>query len=382
MRSSTISLNAINRQTLENFEIQPIASQINVKLNVFNFSDPFDISIQVPLDKKPKIKSHSFVEFFVDVNRAPFQIAAGYLEDFVTTSDSDKITMSANGKTLIGQLMNSNFKKTLYAENSELGSFINATVKGEYVEQYNKLKGRSGMIIDNDYNRATFLASSDQFQMKGQIIERYCKLSCTLIYQDRLGRIVLTGNDHSFTQPLGRLIWAKNRSNIKSLNIRENFSETYSSATIFYTQSEAQTDVNAAASVQYQNTDPRVKGVISRPYYETFNVSDIQHFAGKITPEARMSQIARSSIRISNRKINQVIISTDTPYFFDTVKREFIPYELLQVWEIESDQNDLTDIDNPNGTNVVKMILTGIDYSATEDALDVQLQFTDFNTLT
>jgi hypothetical protein len=150
---------------------------------------------------------------------------------------------------------------------------------------------------------------------------------------------------------------------------------------MFYVQAQAITDVNASNSVQYKNTDPRVDGIISRPYYETFSVSDITHFAGNTSADSRMSQIARSTVRQSNRKINQVIITTDTPYFFDSLKKEFIPYELMQVWEIESDQYELTDPKNPAGTNLVKMVLTGIDYSGAENELSVQLQFSEFDTL-
>lgn len=374
-------MNLINRKTLENYPVQADFQKINIKLNLFSFTDVFDLDAQVPLGEKPKITSHDFVEFSVDVNGKPFQVAVGYLEDFVSETSEDKYTMQANGKTLIGQLMNSNFKTTLYRKSIEMGPFIKEALRGEYIETYNKLREHPGMIIDKKYNRNTFAARSEQNQMKGQIIERYAKLCCNLCFQDRLGRIVLVGSGFEMPKPKGRLISAKNRSNIHRITIRCSLSEVYSDATVFYVQAQNLADTNTTESIRHINSDKRVAGVVNRPFYEAFNVTDVADFAGTLGETAVMNKVARSAVRISNRKLNQVVISTSFPYFFDEVTKEFIPYELLQAWEIESDQNDLTDSKNPDGTNLVTMILTGIDYSGTDGELSVQLQFSEFGTL-
>lgn len=376
-----IYLKFINRRTRKEYLVHPVAQMVNFRTEMFKFCSVFEFNIAVASEEDIDIASHDFVEFYYDINGKPHQLGIGYLEDFVDQTNAHRASFKANGKSLLGQLMNISFKVAIYSERTSLDQLFNRAASGEYVDTYNKLKGRSGMIIDQKFDRSNFLARSDISQKKGQILENCGKLGCTLIFEDRLGRVVLLGKD--FTPPpiSGRFIYSKNKTNVLDLAIMKSYSEVLSSVTVFYTQSEALTNVNAVKDRTFQNTDPRINGIIQNTSTETLNVSDVAHFAGEITPEKRMEEIAKSTIRKSNRKINQVVVINDAPFFVDPITKVEKPFEIGQLWEIESDIKKLTSKEYPNGTNLVEMVITGLNYSGTESSTEVQIQLSEPDTL-
>jgi|GEM_PF-6093976 len=348
------------------------ATSFNFKSSVFQFTDVFDFSIGVPNGVARDIHSHDIVEFYFEVNGKKYNIGVGYIEDFQKSKSTQETMMSGNGRDLLGILQDRFFSKNLHSENIMIASLIKKTIKNEYIDNYTRnFKNRKGIVKPVSMYNGPFLSSSTSETSKAQILKKASSTILNLIYQDHDGFVVVRGKK---TKPTSKGILKEGSSDVINLSISEKFSGAYSDATTFYNAAQSAVDnqSNSATSINY---DKRIKGIVKKTFYDTFNVNDIKDFAGSITAEKRIKEVAEHELRISNRGLCSVVISTDRPYFIDKSSGEVIPYRQGDVWTIESNDKDLTSSSFPDGTNRLDFELSGIDVKNDSTGTNIELEF-------
>ncbi len=348
------------------------APSFNFNSSMFRFTDVFDFSIGVPSGVARDVHSHDFVEFYFEVNSKKYNIGVGYIEDFQKIKRIQETTLSGNGRDLIGILQDRYFVKNLHSENIQIADLVKRIIKNEYIDSYTRIfKNRKGIIKpDNMYN-GPFLSSSTAETSKAQILKKASSTTLNIIYQDHDGFVVVRGKR---PKPKSKGVLKEGTSNVVALTIKEKYSEVYSDATTFYNAAQSSVDnqSNSSTSINY---DKRIRSIIKKTFYDTFNVNDIKDFAGTLKAEQRIKQVADYNLRISNRGLCVPIISTDEPYYLDKSTGEIIPYRVGDIWTLESQDSDLTSSEFPNGTNRLDFELTGIDVKSDLAGSSIELEF-------
>lgn len=357
------------------YEENIIPEKINFQTDIREFTGSLDLAYKISSESDlRRVRSNDFVEFFFLLpSGKKHQIGVGFLEDYVRKTTATEMTASFNGRELIAQIMKPPFAKTQHFTAMTLFNFVDSAVKGEYVGQYCKFKNISPVLGIQNYKEKMRM-STDLTQTKGALIQQYADLAINLVYQNRLGQVVIYGGKN-LNDSLGVL---KKGHNVLDMEVKGSYSKAISEVVTFFSSAQADLDSNKINSPTILNKDQRVRGKIYNPTYRTFSSNDLQVFS--VTPDVRIKQIANSILRQSNSNLSPVIVSVDRPYYLE--EGEAIAYECGQVWTLVSDIEEFETSEYPNGTSKVSMILAGIHYGQDEGSLSLQLLFVEKGTLT
>lgn len=364
-----------NKELDDYYEESVIPEKINFQTDIREFTGSLDLSYKVGSESDlRRVRSNDFAEFYFYLpDGSKHQVGVGYLEDYVRKTTPTEMVASFNGRELIAQIMKPPFAKTQHFTAMSLFNFVENAVKGEYLGQYCTFKNISPVLGIQNYKQKMRM-STDLTQTKGALIQQYAELAINLVYQNRLGQVVIYGGRNA-NDSLGVL---KKGHNIDDIEIKGSYSKAISEVVTFFSSSQADLDSNKVNSPTILNKDKRVRGKIYSPTYKTFSSNDLQVFS--VTPDVRIKQIANALIRQSNSHLASVIVSVSTPYFLED--GEAIAYECGQVWTLVSDMKEFETSEYPDGTDKTSMILAGIHYGQDEGNLNIQLLFVEKGTLT
>lgn len=357
------------------YEESIVPEKINFQTDIREFTGSLDIAYKIGNESDlRKVRSNDIVEFYFYLpSGAKHQVGVGYLEDYVRKTNASEMLMSFNGREIIAQIMKPPFAKTQHFTAMTLFNFVELAAKGEYIGEYCSFKNISPVLGIQNYKEKMRM-STDLTQSKGALIQQYAGLAINLVYQNRLGQIVIYGGKNA-NESLGVL---RKGYNVLDMEVKGSYSKAISEVVTFFSSAQADLDSNKINSPTVLNKDRRVRGKIFNPTYKTFSSNDLQVFS--VTPDVRIKQIANSLIRQSNSSLSPVIVSVEKP-FFEEDGRSFA-YECGQVWTLGSDMKEFESAEYPDGTDSINMILAGIHYGQDEGSLSVQLLFVEKGTLT
>lgn len=384
----TAFLDSVNPLSQEvSNSVAPTPSTLNYSIDLFQFTDAFDFTISLAKDESFNVRSHDFVEFFIFVNGTEkHQIGVGLIESITKETTAIKRTLKANGRDLLGQFINLPFNVQLKQEPLSLRRFVDRMIQDSYIEEYLAFRNPSiSKVRDLGSFQPQMLFMSDLEQKKAQVLQQYSELAINLVYMNRLGQVEILGRAGTFgstapattREPIGIL---RKGENVESFTVVENYTEVFSEFTLFYSSGEAIQDRNTQPGKRFENTDPRVAGHIFQPEYRTFNTADLTVLGGEVNFNRRIEDIARSLIRKSNRNLNSVIATSSEPFFLLADGTEKA-YQLGQLFVLQSDEREFTSRSRPDGTDTVRMVITGINYTQSETSIGIQLKFSEVDTL-
>jgi hypothetical protein len=375
--SSVLKASFLNRQgsNITAYDALPVASSINLNRDARQFSGTFDLSMQLTAAEAFPVKSHDFVEFYFDLPTGRFQVGTGFLEDTIKETGESSYTIKANGREHIGQLVNIPFNKGFIFKQEPLVRFIPRTLINTYLSSYAAFRNLGAPLVNLNAFVGPIQFVANGLNRRGAVIQEGADLSCDLVFQDRLGRVVIYGRKESggvldASPAMGTLINGSQKSNVQSLTVRQTYSKVVSQAIVFWTSAQANVEEALLSSNLFKNTDPRSKEIY-QPEMKTFSATDLQALAGGVAAETRIAMVAKSIIRKSNQNLNQVVITTPDPYYTDPVTGAITPFETLQNWQIQSTFDGLD----------LLMTLVGINYQQSESGLEIQLAFVEPDTL-
>lgn len=363
--------NFINRRTGLSYTSQPASTTISFNTDMRQFTDAFDLEVEFKIEDKVKIMSHDFVEFFYEFSGQKFQVGVGFLEDFVETTSNSKISIQANGRDLLGQLINVPFSEQLhYNSGVSIEVFAQKSLTGSYVEQYLKLKGMTGMVLNQGAFKGPLLIRTTADQKRGAVLQEYAdEIAMNLIYLTRRGRMAIYGRDFRNGVSTGKTLNHFGDKNVLDFVRRRNFSKVISEARVAYSGGEGNLDINKMPSPVFKNTHPDVSHVY-QPFFKVFSSSDLVTLSGQYNVQDRIAAVAKSIIRKSNQNISPVVIKASNPFHTDSFG-VMTAYEVGQNWRIKSDVYDINR----------DMKLAGINYQQNPSSSEFQLMFVDIDTL-
>jgi len=408
------------------------ASSVNYNTDVTQFTDAFSFVFELGKDEDFNVRSHDFVEFKIVTDAGNIhQIGVGFIEKFHRITKNNSVIFQGNGRDLMGQFMYLAFQKQLIQEQLTIKEFIQRIVQGSYIEEYLSLRQSTKPVI-NDIGAFALpmLFVSDLEQKIGGVLQRYADLAINLVYMNRLGQVevlgrpgnvgstvtdvglpsigilakgakkpaappgdffsAITGEVAAFGTDLINSVNPLSKPPTKpsvigtpvmAFNVQQDYSNVFSQYTVFYVSGEAIQDQNQVTSPTFQNSDRRVQGHIINPGYRTFNSSDLLQLAGNVRLPDRIRDIAKSTIRKSNRNLQTVIALVDEPVFFETGGRPQVPFQVGQRFTLQSIDKEFTSRDAPEGIDNVEMVIAGINYSMTKNGSQFQLKFVEKDTL-
>jgi hypothetical protein len=374
---TTLQATFLNRSAsgIVPYASSPVASSINFNADARQFSGTFDLMMEFTASEKFPIKSHDFVELWFDLDGTRHQIGVGFLEDFVRSTSPESFSFKANGRELIGQLINVPFKKVYHYESKPLIQFIPFALKDTYVSAYAKYRNLGTPVLNLGAFAGSLGIIADNTRKRGAILQEYADIALDLIYQNRLGYVAVYGRQLSggaldSSPAVGRLIKDGSRTNVTNLEVRQSMSRVVSEVNVFYTSGEVQVDRSQLISPLLKNTDPRASHIF-QPETMTFSAADLTSLAGGVDAQTRMTQIGAARIRKSNQELNQVVANVADPFFTDPQTGKKTPFEVMQNWWIESPEDDLN----------LLMTLAGISYRQNAGSLELDLAFVEPDTL-
>lgn len=358
----------------------PLASTLSYTTDVRQFSGAFDFQLSLGSGESFLPKSHDVVEFYTYANSKEEALGVGFIETFVDDSDAGQSDLKANGRELIGQLINLPFKVPKYYEQLTIESFIRQGLVrdgGTYLNDYLKFRMRDSNLTKNQgaYPNA-LLVAANLFLKKGAVIQNYADLVMNTVYQNSKGQVEIYGRNSDGNgnlvgiNPLGTLIRAPGLSNVSHIRETNDFSKVFSEYTVVWTDAQKNTTYNSLGSPLAKNTDPRI-GTIYQPGLEVFSAADLQDMAGGITPDARIRSIAKSKVRKSMANVGAIAITTEEPYYTDPTTGVQTVFRVMQDWNIKDEEKGIDKVCR----------LAGIGYAQTDNSLAVQLSFVEPDTL-
>jgi len=368
-------------------DVAPTPSALNYSTDIFQFTDVFDFTVALAPDENFEVRSHDFVEFvFFENGTTRHQIGVGVIEGLTKETTPTQRILKANGRDLMGQFMNIPFNVQLQREPLSLRRFVDRMIRSSYLQEYLNFRNPGiNKIRDLGSFQPQMLFMSDLEQKKAQILQQYAELAINLVYMNRLGQVEILGRSGTFgstaptttRNPIGNLIKGEN---VEIFIVGQNYTNVFSEFTLFYSSGEAIQDINTQPGSRFVNTDPRVTNHIFQPEFRTFNTADLITIGGEVNFTRRIRDVAKSLIRKSNRDLNSVVTSVSEPFFLleDGTERAF---QIGQLHILQSNEREFTTRERPEGTDTVRMILTGINYNQNESNVDVQLRFNEVDTL-
>jgi hypothetical protein len=374
---TTLQATFLNRSAsgIVPYATSPVASSINYNTDVRQFSGTFDLMMEFSESEKFPAKSHDFVEFWFELNGDRHQVGVVFLEDFVRETSPGSYSLKANGRDLIGQLLNVPFKTVHQFTLTPFIRFVSTALMGTYVEKYSKYKSRTAPIRNLGAFAGQIGVTADNTRKRAATLQEYADLTLDLIYQDRLGFVSVYGRRLAngkldTSPPVGRLTKEKGLSNVTSLSVRQSFSKVVSEVNVFFVSGEKNVNRGDLISPLLKNTDPRAAEII-QPESMTLSISELEHLVAGVDAKTRMVQMGAARIRKSNQDLNQVVIGVADPFYTDPQTGKKTPFEVMQNWWIESKEDGLD----------LLMTLVGISYRQNAGSLELDLAFVEPDTL-
>lgn len=366
--STSIFVRYYDRRKKIYYETNLRPTSLNYQVDMQQFAGSFDMGLEIQTESDLKdVRSQDFAElFFLLPDQTEHQIGVVYFDDNQKVTNAQGMTRNLNGLELLGQLMDNPFAVTKHSKNTTLSSFVLDAITGEYSGAYLKMKGLSPVVGIKNY-RGPMRISTDLNQNKGPLLQRYADLAVNLIYQNRLGQVVIYGGTGD-GESLGVI---EKGVNADSFTVSESYKGVYSEVVTLYASAQASQDKNKVNSPVVKNSDPRVKGILRRPLFKAFTSDQLQYV--NETPEERITKIAKSLIRKGNANLSKIQVDVQEPFFI--AKDKVIPFEQGQVWTLRSPEPELITKDNLDGAYENDYILSGIHYGQTEKDLSITLLF-------
>lgn len=347
----------------------PLASSLSYSTDVRQFAGAFDFELALAGNEDFLPKSHDAVEFWVDVDGKRNQVGVGFLEDFADDSDEKGSDLKVNGRELLGQLINLPFKVHPHYKDQTLEVFTRFALDNTYLADYLSFRGRSNRTVNQGAYDSSLLVVTNNFLKKGAVLQDYAELAINLIYQNPKGQVEIYGRQPD-TRPLGTLMRAPGKSNIRHIRRADNFSKVYSECTVMWTTAEQAVDRNNLVSPLIKNTDPRVAHIY-QPDTKVFSASDLLSLAGKQDGEQRVRSVAKSAIRRSMANVGAVTVVTSEPFYTDPQTGTKTVFRTMQDWQIQDPAKGLDKT----------LRIAGIAYTQSYGDLSVQLAFVEPDTL-
>jgi hypothetical protein len=349
----------------------PAPSSLNLKMDVNSITHSFDFVLELGPNESFKPQSHDLVEFYTFIDGAEHQLAVGFLEDALLDTNANGTTIKVNGRGLLGQWVNIPFLTQIHANQSlDVVSLAQRAAFRTYCEAYAKLRGRS-VVRGRGAYPGKLLVSTNTDQKRAAVVQAAADLALNLIFENRFGQAEVYGRNPSAT-PMGTLLKAGGQSNVEAISFRENMSKVISHLSVFWVTAQNRQDVDQVVTPQVINPDERVRGRgIFQPENRTFSAADLQGLAGDVLPETRVLELGQSLVRRSNQNLGAAIVTVPECFFTDHRSGKKIPYEMLQDWQVRSEEDE---VDKP-------MRLAGLAYQQDAQHLQVQLQLLGVDTL-
>ena len=369
----TMFANFINRRSGSIIKEVPIMNRVTVNKDIRQLCDSFDFDISFRFSDKVDLHSHDFVEFYFLIDGNPFQISCGFLEDFTKETSPTSHTFKANGRDFLGQFFNIPFLKAKSFDQTTLMVFLQSLISQSYVNadetkmmylhEYLKFKGIKRQIINMGAFAGPLLVPELSDAKVAPIMQQLADEVYNIIYQNRLGQVVVWGRDQLSAMDTGLTIYDSTDLNTSKFTLRENFSKVFSEVKIFYCGGENNIDYKSTPSKAFFNSDLKSRQIF-QPEIRTFQTGTLVTTAGQVDYVEKKDALAKSILRKSNQNLTQVVIQTNKPFYL-TTNNQKIPYEVNQLWKISSPSNNLNE----------SMRLAGIGYSQDSSNLDVELMF-------
>lgn len=373
-QGSAIYATFIDRKNKREYPVEPRVTSLSFGADARQFTAAFDFEIQFGPYEQLDINSHDFVEFWFWNGNKKHQVGVGFTEDFVKKTNASGNVIQGNGRDFLAQLMAFPFKARLYKNGPSYKQFLNSAVQDTYIIEYLKFRNRSTNIIDLGIYTGPMIFTDSATAPRAQVIQEYADLAMNLIYQDRLGRLVVYGRKSRQLKSdiVGQTLDAQGDLNVVDMQIRQNYSKVYSSCSVLFQGQDNLDSPSPTATVASSavfNSDPRAKG-LSQPLIKIFSTQDLVGTAGSQSADFRRNELAASFIRKSNQNLSMVVVIADSP-FYQTNSGQHIPYEIGQIWKIKNDSYKINSDHK----------LVGIHYQQSSDQLQVQLAFVEPDTL-
>lgn len=371
MMPPILRANFINRRTGQNYTSQPIGTILNFNTDMRQFTGSFDLDVEFKIEDKVNILPHDFVEFFYDFGNERLQVGVGFLEDFVESVSNSKVSIQANGRDLLGHLINVPFSEQLhYNSGVSIEVFTQKSLENSYVRDYLKIKNITGTVLDQGAFKGPLLIRTTAEQKRGAVLQEYAEdIAMNLIYLTRRGRVAIYGREFRDKVNTGKTLSHFGDINVLDFVRRRNFSKVITECRVAYSGGEGNLDINKMPSPIFKNTEPEVAHVY-QPHFRVFSSSDLVSLSGQYNVQDRIAAVAKSTIRKSNQNISPVVIKPAFPYHVDQSGIK-TAYEVGQNWRIKSEVYEINR----------DMKLAGINYQQSPSSSEFQLMFVDIDTL-
>jgi hypothetical protein len=350
----------------------PIASSLSYSTDVRQFSGSFDFQIELAVGESFLPRSHDAVEFWVQVDGTRRPIGVGFIEDLADDSDERHTDLKANGRELLGQLINLPFKVHPHYKDQSLEIFTRFALNdggGTYLADYLKFRGIGQPTLNQGAYANALLVVTNNFLKKAAVIQEYAELAQNLIYQNPRGQVEIYGRQTA-TNPLGTLSRKAGQTNVNHIRKADNFSKVVSECTVMWASSEQDVDRNNLVSPLVKNPDARVAHIY-QPETRVFSSGDLLALAGRQDAEFRVRNLAKSIIRRSMANIGAVTVVLSEPFHTDPKSGKKTIFRVMQDWHV---------LDPTKGLDKT-MRLAGIHYGQDASQLSVQLAFVEPDTL-
>ena len=375
-----IKANFINRRTGAMISEVPLVNSITLNVDARQLATTFDFDILHRFLDKNDLSSHDFVEFYFILKGQPFQVGCGFVEDLVKETGHDSLKFQANGRDFMGQFFNIPFMKAVPISQTTLKSFlgsivnqnyyVNSEKQDTYLAEYCRLKGIARTIVDLGAEGGALTVPQVTDSMIAPVLQNMADEAFNVIYQNRLGQAVIWGRSSIDSVDTGLTLSSTRDRNVKSLQVKQNYSKVFSEVKVFYTGGEANIDYAATPSNSVFNSDKRARQIF-QPSVQTFQTGSLVTTAGVGGDiAAKKDRLAKSILRKSNQNLLGVLIQTDLPFYL-AVDGQAIPYEVNQLFTIVDAAHKIEE----------KMRLAGITYKQTDSQLSVDLLFIPKDTL-
>lgn len=363
----------INRRTGQTITSIPEQNNINITIDIRTLTTTFDFDILFRFGERIDIRSHDFIEFYYDLpnNGGEFQVACGFIEDFVRETGDNKLRFQGNGRDFLGQLFNLPFLSARPNNNTTITSFIASSLYNSYLLEYLNLKGIKKTISNKGAYGGLLIIPQLAGAKIAPVIQQMTDEIFNVVYQNRKGQCVIWGRsflDEAAFQTNLQFTDSQDV-NVNDFVVRQNYSRVISSCKVLYTGGEQNVDYALQTTKGVFNSDPRARQIF-QPEVRVFQTSTLVTYSGQTGIDDARYRLAASILRKSNQNLNQVIIKTTRPYFV-TEKGQFLPYETQQVYQVKSLEHKVDE----------KMKIVGLNYNQSADGLNVQVAMIPKDTL-
>lgn len=360
----------INRRTGQAITEVPVQNTININIDVRTLTTTFDFDVLFKFSETIGLRSHDFVEFYFNLpSGEKFQVTAGFIEDFVRETGTNKLRFQANGRDFLGQLFQLPFLIAKPVDTTSFISFLSSSLSGSYLNEYLAYRN----IKRNIVNLGAYGAAIKITELAGSkiapVIQQMSDEIFNVVYQNRFGQAVVWGRSQKDANNTGMLLSDSKDLNVNDFVARQNYSRVVSSVKMLYTGAEQNVNYALQPTKAVFNSDSRARQIFN-PEVRNFQTSTLITYLGESGIEDAKYKLASSIMRKSNQNLNQVVIKTTRPFYITTTG-QIIPYEVNQVWPIYSKEHEIKE----------DMRLVGIGYNQTSEGLNCQLCFIPKDTL-